>query len=171
MRMHFWRCFPLLAVLFLPGLVMADTDWQPQGSATAKWLGWIDIYDARLWVGPEVTRANLLADDTPVKLELCYHRALSPDDFVTAAESGLPKTLPTAQRLAVERLHARYQAVEAGDCYQLEHQPGQGLQLRLNDRTVFVNDTPGFKAVYLGLWLGDSALSTEVKHALLAPLK
>jgi hypothetical protein len=158
-------------MLFLPGLVAAATAWQPQATASAKWLGWIEIYDARLWVGPNVTRANLLADDTPVKLELCYHRALSPEDFVTAAEAGLPKTLPTAQRLAVERLHTRYQAVKAGDCYQLTHQPAQGLQLRLNDRTVFVNDTPGFKAVYLGLWLGDSALSAEVKHALIAPLK
>ena len=161
----------LWSLLFLPGLVWASTDWQAQGQATAKWLGWIDIYEAQLWVGPDVNRSNLLADDTPVRLKLCYQRSLSADDFVKAAESGLPDSLPPAHQQAVDQLHARYQAVEAGDCYQLEHNPAQGLQLQRNGRTVFATDTPGFKAVYLGLWLGDSALSEEVKQQLLAPLQ
>jgi hypothetical protein len=140
------------------------------GQSTAKWLGWIDLYDARLWVGPQTTAQTLLSDPTPVKLELCYHRELTPADFIRAAESGLPKHLPPEQCLAVERLHAAYQTVNAGDCYELIHQPEAGLQLRLNGRTVFHDRTPGFKATYLSLWLGDNALSTEVKTDLLAPL-
>ena len=179
--------FCLLALLALvPGLVVASAQqkagtaptepptsvsWQPLGEATAQWLGWIDLYRAKLWVGPKTNAQNLLADHTALKLELCYLRALTPDDFIQAAESGLPDDLPPAQRAAVDRLHNHYQRVQPDDCYQLVYQPDSGLKLKYNQNTVLTDTTPGFKATYLGLWLGSNALAPEVKDALLAPLE
>lgn len=173
--------------MLLPGLVVAAApnqaataqthersaafQWQPLGQATAQWLGWIDLYQAKLWVGPKVGAHNLLADHTAVKLQLCYLRALTPDDFIQAAQSGLPDDLAPSQQSAVSRLHAHYQSVEPGDCYRLVYRPDSGLKLQYNQNTVLTDTTPGFKATYLGLWLGPHALAPDVKNALLAPLK
>jgi hypothetical protein len=139
------------------------------GEGTARW-GWIKLYDAKLFSLAGLQTNQLLSDHTPLRLELCYHRALSVQDFVDGANHALADDLSAPLRAAVDQLHAAYQPVQAGDCYQLDYHPERGTGLLLNQRELVRLTTPGFKAVYFGIWLGDSPLSDRLKQALLAKL-
>jgi hypothetical protein len=136
---------------------------QPVGQATGYWAGLIPVYDATLWAQPGTTQTDLLSDQTPLKLELCYRVGLTEKEFIEAADQALPKQLPVALRLATERLHQHYEAVQPKDCYELAYQPETGVQLRLNNKLKYQDRTQGFKAVYFGIWLGDTPLSEAVK--------
>lgn len=139
------------------------------GEGTARW-GWIKLYHAQLFAPPGLVNHQLLQDDIPLRLQLCYHRRLDVDDFVQGANHVLPTDLKPALQAAVDQLHAAYQPVQAGDCYHLDYQPQLGTRLRLNQQELVRVTTPGFKAVYFGIWLGDSPLSTSLKQALTASL-
>lgn len=160
----------LLTLVFVgfSGLVQAD-NLVKIGEGTARW-GWIKLYHAQLFAPPGLVINDLLSDSAPLRLTLCYHRALSVKDFVEGANHALPSELSGTLREAVDRLHANYQPVQAGDCYDLDYQPHQGTSLRLNQQALVHISTPGFKAVYFGIWLGDNPLSTSLKHALTASL-
>jgi len=140
------------------------------GQATAYWAGLIPVYDAQLWVSDITTYPNLLSDQTPLRLELCYHVALSKENFIKAAKKGLPNPLSPSHIEAVNQLHLAYENVTAGDCYQLSYDAMNGTQLRLNNQLKFQTKTPGFKTLYFGLWLGQHPLSDTVKTTLLKGL-
>lgn len=139
------------------------------GEGTARW-GWIKLYDARLFTLAGLPKSVLLDEHTPLRLELCYHRALSVKDFVDGANHALADDLSAPLRAAVDQLHAAYQPVEAGDCYTLDYRPNSGTHLLLNQHELIHLTTPGFKAIYFGIWIGDSPLSTSLKQALTASL-
>lgn len=139
------------------------------GEGTARW-GFIKLYDAKLKL-PEGTKADdVLADQVAAQLELCYARSLSVNNFVDGANHALPEDLSPEHQQAVERLHAAYQAVNKNDCYQLAHTPELGTALILNGQELVRITTPGFKAVYFGIWLGTSPLSDKLKTQLLGDL-
>lgn len=140
------------------------------GQAAAYWAGLIPVYDAQLWVSDITTQKNLLSDRTALNLELCYRVALSKEDFIKAAVQGLPKKLSSAHIKAVNQLHSAYENVSPKDCYQLSYDAINGTQLRLNNQLKFQTKTPGFKALYFGLWLGQNALSDAVRTNLLKGL-
>ncbi|RUM92459.1 MAG: hypothetical protein DSZ27_02845 [Thiomicrospira sp.] len=140
------------------------------GQTTAYWAGVIPVYDAQLWASDEVTLENLLTDQTALNLKLCYHVPLSQKDFVEAAETGLPTPLSPLHSQAVNALHLSYESVSPNDCYRLSYDRTNGTQLWLNNQLKFENNTPGFKALYFGLWLGKTPLSDTVKNHLLKGL-
>ena len=155
-----------LALLFSMGTLQASS-WQTLGEGTARW-GLFKLYDAKLLAPPGLVKAQLLEDTTPLKLELCYARRLTVDNFVDGANHVLQnQDLTPELQLAVERLHQAYQPVNKDDCYWLEHQPEQGTSLILNQQALVTIDTPGFKAVYFGIWLGEQPLSAPLKNKLL----
>lgn len=165
----FFILFFVMAGQSLP--VLAETlVLKKAGQTTAYWAGMIPVYDAKLSVSDNVTRTNLLSDQTTLKLELCYHVALSREDFVEAAKKGLPTPLSAPHLNAVNALHLAYENVSPDDCYQLSYDVVSGTQLRLNNQLKFQNKTPGFKAIYFGLWLGQNPLSDTVKTDLLKGL-
>lgn len=148
---------------------LSSQNWMIAGEGTARW-GFIKLYDATLRTQPNTTRQTLLADETPLQLELCYARSLSVDNFVDGANHALPDNLPEDLANAVEQLHQAYQPVNQGDCYLLDHVPEQGTALILNGDELVRIATPGFKAVYFGIWIGDTPLSDRLKNNLLANL-
>jgi hypothetical protein len=157
-----------LALSLAPGLVLANLI--PVGEGTARW-GFFKLYDAQFFASPQHTLAQALADDTPAQLKLCYARSLTVDNFVDGANHVLPADLPTELQQAVERLHRAYLPVNQGDCYLLDYQPGIGTRLILNENTLVQIETPGFKALYFGIWLGEQPLSDKLKQALTQNLK
>ncbi|MDX1347903.1 MAG: chalcone isomerase family protein [Thiomicrorhabdus chilensis] len=167
------RFFPVwglaLCLPFLSQNALSSTAWQPINQTTATWL-WLDVYQATLYGQGELDRMNLLTEQTPLKLELCYLQAIDRQDFIKAASEGLPKRFSPELSTEVARLHAEYQDVSAGDCYTLSYQPDSGTQLALNGRTVFSTPVAGFKALYFGIWLGPKPLSDSVKQGLLEGL-
>ena len=140
------------------------------GEGTARW-GLFKIYDAAFFTEADLMAQQVLADNTPARLELCYARALSVENFIEGAEQGLPQVVSVELEQAVQRLHAAYQPVKQGDCYHLEYQPEQGTRLLLNGKTLVQITTPGFKALYFGIWLGERPLAEGLKRDLLSGLK
>ncbi|HKM38200.1 MAG TPA: chalcone isomerase family protein [Thiopseudomonas sp.] len=158
-------CFILLALSN-----MASANITQVGEGVARW-GLFKVYDAAFFTQADLTLERALADDTSARLELCYVRPLSVDNFIEGAQQGLPKDLPDELQEAVKRLHNAYQSVQAGDCYQLDFQPGQGTRLLLNDRELVRIETLGFKALYFGIWLGEKPLSAQLKRDLIQGLR
>lgn len=157
-------CFILLALANV-----ASANVTQVGAGTARW-GLFKVYDAAFFTEAEVTLAQALSEQIPARLELCYARGVSVEDFIEGASYGLPESLSDELEQAVKRLHAAYQPVKQGDCYQLDFQPGQGTALLLNGRELVRIDTPGFKALYFGIWLGQRPLSVQLKHDLIQKL-
>ena len=153
-------CFILLALANV-----ASANVTQVGAGTARW-GPFKVYDAAFFTEAEVTLAQALSEQIPARLELCYARNVSIEDFIEGASYGLPESLSHELQQAVKRLHAAYQAVKQGDCYQLDFQPGQGTALLLNGRELVRVDTTGFKALYFGIWLGQRPLSVQLKRDL-----
>lgn len=149
---------------------VASANLTQVGEGTARW-GLFKIYDAAFFTEADLTVQQALADNTPARLELCYARALTVENFIEGAKQGLPQALSVELAQAVQRLHAAYQPVKQGDCYHLEYQPGQGTRLLLNGKTLVQITTPGFKALYFGIWLGAQPLSPALKRDLLIGLK
>lgn len=167
------RFFPVwtlaLCLPFFSQNALSSIAWQPLNQTTATWL-WLDVYQATLYGQGEIDRTNLLTEQTPLKLELCYVQSIDKEDFIKAASKGLPEFFSPQLSTEVARLHAQYQNVTPGDCYTLSYQPDSGTQLALNGRTVFSTRIAGFKALYFGIWLGPEPLSDSVKQGLLEGL-
>ena len=149
---------------------VASANLTQVGEGTARW-GLFKIYSDAFFTDANLTLKQALADNTPARLELCYARELSVSDFIKGAQQALPESLPLELEGAVARLHAAYQPVNPGDCYHLDFQPERGSALILNGKTLVQIDTPGFKAVYFGIWLGQQPLSESLKRSLIAGLK
>lgn len=161
----------ILCCFFL--LVLANTasaELTQVGAGTARW-GIFKVYDAQFFTETGVDLAQALSEQTPARLELCYARELSVKDFIEGAQHGLPKQLSADLQGAVNRLHAAYQPVQEGDCYHLDFQPKQGTHLLLNGKSLVQIDTPGFKALYFGIWLGEQPLSMALKRSLISGLR
>lgn len=159
---------------FFIGLLTSALSVQAQtlvttGEGTARW-GFIKLYDAKLKLPASVQSNEVLADHVPAQLELCYARRLTVANFIDGANQALAEDLPLEQRQAVDLLHAAYQPVDKDDCYLLEHNPQLGTALKLNGQELVRISTPGFKAVYFGIWLGDQPLSDALKTQLLGDL-
>lgn len=160
---------PALAIVDIKTNSANSSDWQARSQATATWM-WFDIYNATLFTKPEFNQSRLLADDEPLKLQLCYLKSIGRGDLIKGAEAVLDKNLSTDLKTAVDALHKNYVDVEPGDCYVLEYAPQTGTQLKLNGKLAFESKMPGFKSVYFGIWLGQNALSDTLKNTLLEPL-
>ncbi len=161
----------LLCCVFLLALSnMASASLTEVGSGTARW-GIFKVYEAKFFTEANSTLAQALSEQTSARLELCYARDLSVENFIEGAQSGLPESLTADLQQAVDRLHAAYQPVKQGDCYHLDFQPEQGTRLILNGKTLVQIDTPGFKTLYFGIWLGEQPLSMALKRSLTVGLK
>lgn len=166
----------LAAIISRPALAISETVaaqpstiWQERSQATATWM-WFDLYNATLFTQPDFNKSRLLADDEPLKLQLCYLKSIAKSDLIKGAEAVLDKNLSTDLKRTVAGLHESYVDVEPGDCYVLQHSPQTGTQLKLNGQLAFESKEPGLKSVYFGIWLGENALSDTLKKKLLKPL-
>ena len=160
----------LMVSLSLFSSAALTNNLKPVGETTAYWGMFIPVYDAKLSVAPQTNKLNLLSDQTAIELELCYRTSLTAENFVEAAEKALPESLTEAHQQAVNKLHQSYKGVSDDDCYQLSYDPEVGTQLKLNQTVKFTDNTPGFKAVYFGIWLGEQPLSNKVKLDLINQL-
>lgn len=158
-------------IIFLTSLLLttfsasANTNLVKVGSGSAYW-GIFKIYDAQFHTEPTLDLTMALADNTAAKLELCYDYKLTVDNFIKGANSALPQSLSSELQQAVDTLHAAYQPVKKGDCYHLDYTPQTGTQLILNGQTLTRINTPRFKALYFGIWVGDNPLSSKLKQDL-----
>lgn len=150
------------ANLSLANVGVASSELVKVGEGVARW-GVFKLYNAAFFTQADNNLSQALSDLTPARLELCYTRSLTVENFVDGANHALPNNLPDALQQAVNQMHAAYLPVIAGDCYQLDYQPDFGTQLILNGKSLVQIKTPNFKALYFGIWLGEQPLSKRLK--------
>lgn len=141
------------------------------GIGTARYAGFISVYEAAFYAPSTITRANVLDVGVPKRLEIVYNRSIERKQLIKAAEHALKRQHDTGTldrwRDAIDRLHASYRDVSAGDMFVLATAPDQGLLLEFNGLEVARIDEPEFARLYFGIWLGDPPLSASLREALL----
>ncbi|MGF1547324.1 MAG: chalcone isomerase family protein [Thiotrichales bacterium] len=154
---------------FAPTLEHADTVLSLQGVGTAYYLGVIEVYDAALYGAEPVSQARPLVDGQCLAIR--YKKPIKRRDFVRAAETILKRQHAPEQlagyRAELDRLHGAYRDVEPGDEYRLCYGAQGGLALVLNGTAVTQIANREFARVYFGIWLGDRALSEDLRESLL----
>ena len=141
------------------------------GLGTARYAGIIRVYDAALYAPATGARADILDTALPKRLEILYHRSIEAKLLVEAALRTLEhqhgSEILVRWQSHLDRLHAAYRDVSAGDRFALEMIPEQGLRLEFNGREVARIYAPAFGRLYFGIWLGEKPLSATLRDALL----
>ncbi len=143
---------------------------QLRGQGTASYL-LFEVYDARLYLPPGVAASAALQSATPRRLSLRYKLAIKRSDIELAAMTTLqnqwPAEILSSKKKQLDQLHAAMRDVNEGDVYTLDYQPAKGLTLSLNDQALWQGGDARLAEMYFGIWLGDEALSPELRLALL----
>lgn len=145
----------------------------PQGSGTAKYLGFITVYRATLLVGERLEESAVLSPYTSRCLKLQYEVSLKAEDFVLAADTVLARqhSADTLSRMKedIERLHRAYTNVKAGDEYTLCYSASdQTTRLSLNGVEQVAVPSAEFASLYFGIWLGpEKPLDHRLRNDLL----
>lgn len=165
----------VLLVVFAPAAGWGTVGGMvPQGSGTAKYLGFITVYRATLLAGAGTEESNILSPSTSRCLKLQYEVALKAEDFVLAADTVLARQhgADTLSRLRkdIERLHRAYTDVKAGDVYTMCYSASdQTTRLALNGVERVAVDSAEFASLYFGIWLGpEKPLDDRLRKDLLA---
>jgi len=152
------------------GGTLTDDALALRGQGTATYL-LFEVYEAQLYLPPQVKDSSALQKETPRRLSLRYKRAIKRSDIELAAMSTLQNQWPTevvqGKKSQLDQLHAAMRDVKENDIYTLDYRPGKGLILSLNDKAVWQGGDARLAEMYFGIWLGDEALSPELRLALL----
>lgn len=132
--------------------------------ATYRYYGF-KVFDAAVYSEPTADLRGDFLGKVPVALKLCYHRDLSPEDFVKSSHETLvlnPSYNREAVKQELSQMDAAYRPVGAGDCYQLSFKPGEGMQLALNGEPLAFVKGDEFAGKYLGIWLSKYSFSESL---------
>jgi hypothetical protein len=123
---------------------------------------------------PDGVPTSSTLENVPKALELYYFWDIKGRFFGEAADELLAKHLPperfAALRGRLDRLHALYRDVEAGDRYRLTYVPGTGTTLSYNGETLGTIPGADFAVEYFGIWLGAKPLDEAFRDQMLAGL-
>lgn len=159
------RCFPETVSPF--GLSLKKTT-----EARYRYYGFL-VFDSALYVeSPDVLKGDFLGKRA-CALRLCYQRTLTAEEFRRSGSEtlALNPDAPIAQlQPRIDLLHARYNDMHQGDCYQLSFKPGIGTELARNDRPEVVVPGDDFARFYLGIWLSSYSFSESLTKKLTTPL-
>ena len=141
----------------------------------ARYMGFIKVYDAHLYVPAEVDHNRILDTDVSKCLELNYEVGLKPEDFIKGASIVLERQ-HTREYLDlikphVEALHAAYRPVDKGDSYILCYEAESKMTtLSLNTEQLVAIQSEEFSSAYFGIWLSpDQPLSSSLQRQLTTP--
>lgn len=161
---------PIAAYAIIPQTFKAS------GSGTVRYLGFIKVYDATLYVPEQVSQQNLLDGRSSRCLQLKYNVDLKAEDFIKAAETILQEQHgeETLSRLKpqIDLLHQNYKPVKEGDSYTLCYDGlSQETKLVLNEEVLVTIQSTEFAEIYFGIWLGDkNPLSDDLRRNLIKGL-
>lgn len=146
------------------------------GTGVAKYRIVFTVYAAALYVPEGTPPDEVLAADTPRRLEIEYFYEISPEDIIRAANTVLERQIGSDGMAAIEdrlrRFQGWFQAVEDGDRYRMDYVPGEGTTLSFNGEPVGTVEGADFARAYYGIWLHpDDPLSETLRDDLLAELE
>jgi hypothetical protein len=144
------------------------------GKGEARYLRFIKVYDASLYVNQPVAAEDILNQDVSKCLNLEYDVAVGREDFITAANTVLDRQFSKTELSAVtselEALHQGYIDVKKGDKYTLCYDnAGFNTTLALNGNELVTVNSPAFAEMYFSIWLGSNdPLDEKLRNNLLA---
>jgi hypothetical protein len=164
----------LLMAILLPKTVTAiPEDMELVGAGKAKYLGFITVYDAALYVRNKEAMEEILSPDTSRCLKLDYAVEVSPEDFIRAADTILKrqhdKDILTRVEPEINKLHRSYSKVAKGDNYTLCYDSAaRATTLYRNSLPQVEIVSEEFAEIYFGIWLGaKDPLSDGLRNRLL----
>ena len=146
--------------------------WTLRGTGTFRYRGLIRVHTAGLYGSEGFDPEKVLAPDQAKRLVLTYCRNVPKSAMVDSANAFLKKNVDAetlrSLRPGIDRLHARYTDVKAGDSYTLSYRPGQGTELLRNNRRVELIEGAEFARAYFSIWLGADPVHSGLRDDLLA---
>lgn len=140
------------------------------GQGHMRFLG-LQIYDARLWVGPGFDPRSF--GQTPFALELTYHRGFSASAIAKRSIQEIQRQRPLSPA-QVERWTAQLQQwlpdVQAGERLTGVHLPGQGMRLWHGEQDRGMLQDPELARYFFGIWLSPQTSEPQLRNALLVNL-
>lgn len=136
--------------------------------ATYRYYGF-KVFDAAVYSEPNADLRGEFLGKVPLALKLCYHRELTPEDFVKSSHETLvlnPSYNEGEVKQELSQMDAAYRPVGAGDCYQISFKPGEGMQLALNGDPLVLVKGDEFAGKYLGIWLSKYSFSESLAENL-----
>ena len=157
-----------LAVLFIQGVAMANTDaFQLQGEGTLRWFG-LKIYDARLFSTDRLAPERVLQH--PFALELTYARDFS---GLKIAETSLEeiRKLTGAPADRTEQWFAQMQrifpSVKSGDRLRGVYEPGRAAHFYFNSQFIGSIQDAEFARAFFSIWLDPRTTKPDLRSQLL----
>lgn len=138
------------------------------GQGDFRWFG-LDIYQARLWVGPAGYRIEA-PDSTKFALELRYARKLDGARIAQSSYEQMQKlgVGSASQREAwLTRMSTLFPDVQAGTHISGIHLPGVGARFYLNGRLLGNVPDPDFSRAFFAIWLAPNTSAPSLRDALL----
>ena len=148
-----------------------EIQWTLQGTGSYRYKGLFLVHTAGLYRGKGLAAKRVLEVDQPRRLVLTYARKVPRTAMIDAANNFLAKNMD-AKSLAklkprIDRLHAAYKDVKAGDSYALSYQPGKGTSLLFNGNSLLLVEGNEFADAYFRVWLGEKPVSSKLRDNLL----
>ena len=170
--------FVILAVILLvmPAAAVGLVDTMTKvANGNARYMGFIKVYDAHLYVPEELDHERILSSEVSKCLKLDYAVGLKPEDLIKGANLVLERQHPVEHleriRPHVEELHNAYRAVDKGDSYTLCYDAESELTtLTLNTEELVAIESDEFSSAYFGIWLSpNKPLSSTLQKQLVKP--
>lgn len=141
---------------------------QLAGSARLRFFG-LDIYDAKLWVGPGFRAASYAQHI--LGLELTYLRALSGRAIAERSLKEMRRASAIASDVEQRWLASMLEAfvdVQSGDRLTGLHSPAVGAKFWLNGQPRAMVRDAEFSRLFFGMWLSDTTSEPRMRAELLA---
>jgi hypothetical protein len=128
-------------------------------------LGLIELYGLALYVSGSTSREHLLSPEVPkvLRIQIVYEE--DPRNRIGIDWRG--ELVPRVESAATAHLRGVFAPVRGGDVVLIEYVPGRGTTVRVNKAVAVGGVNHDLMLAFLDHWLGQRAVSEEIKHALL----
>lgn len=157
----------------IPFAEVVDEEGAPlrlAGAGVFRWKWLFRVYAVAHYLPPGAGPAGP-SSDVARRLEFSYLVDIERGGFGKAADELLARNFPPEAlaplRERLDRLHAAYVDVKAGDRYALTYLPGQGTELTHNGRHLALVEGADFARAYFAIWLGEAPIDARLRDRLL----
>ena len=131
------------------------------------------VYAIGLYLpAPTADAARVLAVDGPRRVLMrILHKEITREQLVAAWTEGFAANHSSAELATlqprIDRFHAAFETLKAGDVVQIDYLPGKGTRVEINGRVRESIPGSDFAAAVLRIWLGPAPVSADLRAALL----
>jgi len=157
--------------LFPQKVSVLEQEFEKLGEYRYVYRLFFKLYEAALFTSPGSSAEDILNADTAFHLQFRYLRTIDKSIILKSADRMLEKNLSYEERLAikerVQTINEAYTTVNEGDISSLTYIPGVGTTLMINNESIVTIEGKDFASLYFRIWLGDKAISYNLRDHLL----